>query len=230
MIAEFAQRGQIDESTAHRLLLLVAVACHIRLYHYMNKKSQDDYVVENYDAAFTQTIPLQFTNIMSRKDLIRYFCDVQLLQEHLANPMCYFDLGNCMKKSNIWFSLLLKNSIYAHDEVIQEGKQYLKKGKIFREDDLLVMYQIAYAYQWKDNHSSAIKYFQQITRNVTFGKLSIQFQAFTKFYLFYSKIYAKNFEEVLNTSNQILKNPKFDIYAGNFHFMKGLAYNSMGHY
>ena len=230
IIAEFAERGQIDENTAHRLSFLVAVACHIRLYHYMDRKSQDDYIVENYYAAFTPTIPLHFTNIMSRKDLIRYFCDVQLLQNHLADSTCNFDLGNCMKKSNVWFSLMLKNCINAHDEVIHDGEQYLKKREIIKEDDLLVMFNIAYAYQLKNNHSSAIKYFEQITRNSAFDKLSRQYQALTKIYLFISKITNGELEKVLKASNQILKNPKFDIYASDFHFVKGLAYTSMGHH
>ena len=231
IIAEFAERRQIDDSTAHRLSLLVTVACHIRLYHYMDRKSQDDYVVENYDAAMiTQVKSLRFTNIMSRKNLITYFCDVQLLQNYLANPTRYFDLGNCMKKSNVWFSLLIKNIINAYDEVIHEGEQYMQKREIVKEDDLLVMFNIAYAYQWKNNHSTAIKYFEQITRNATFDNLWIGYQSFTKFHLFYSEIINGKFEEVLKASNQILKNPKFDIYASKFHFIKGLAHTFMGHY
>jgi len=223
IIVDFRKRGIIDDSTAHRLSLMVAVACHIRLHTYMTKQTQNDMVASDQNSFFEKSTPLYISKIISKKDLIKYFCDVSLLQAYFRFSQEYKCLNDLYQKSTLWHSLVIKIKFNLFEEVIEEGESHLKNCRILSHNDLMVMFYVALAHQNLNHTRKSLNQLEKIEQHAAFSNLPTSIKSRLYFSMFDLKCSVGQCRQVIDDITYITKTRKFE-NVFHFYMIKGFAF------
>ena len=176
IIDDFQNLNKIDENTAHRLSLIVTIACHIRLNTYMAKRSQDDYFVTGNPILFSSSTPFNISHIISTKDLAEYMSDVFTLQAYLCDPSGLGTLCKLYSKTPIHQSLGIKLFLCLKNDIIEEGEHYLENQEILDQNDLMVKVYVALAYI-SINSIKSLKFLEEVTQHCLFNTLTLEVQS-----------------------------------------------------
>ena len=151
ILEELHQKHIINDNAYHDLSFAVAIACHIRLFQYMKKKSQEDLIGEFSQDFFRSEKFKFFLSVVSKEEFAKFFSTVLrlqtlLLEKDTSNADMYFD------RSTVWPELLTKIFMGLYDEAINEGESYFKvKQDINDMNDAVTAIYAAKAYYAKGN-------------------------------------------------------------------------------
>ena len=140
IINELLKEKKISEFTAHKFLVAVAVACHIRLFQYNLKKRQDDDIYKEAEQPSKEKLK-EMTNVVSQDNLVKCLLTVHLLQRMLKDNLNLNTFDFCWRENNSYFKMAFLNRLGLYHEAISEGE-----STTFDKDDWLKVYHFGHAY------------------------------------------------------------------------------------
>ena len=146
IIKELQKKQKINEITALRLSFAIAVSCHVRLFHYMDQKRQDDNI--SFDNAKSPAEKLQcLTKAVSINSLTKCLTTAFFLQLMLKIKVKLTDYDKTLENIEKWSHVRFLTLLGAHDEAIRYGGLCLENITKFEEKDINVLYQLVIAYR-----------------------------------------------------------------------------------
>ena len=158
IIDEFQRRHEINDVSAHRLSHSVAVACHVRLYHYMSKKQQDDSVFKQSEKIGVEAKIKELKKAVSKTCLVNCIATSFILQQLLARPnseICHFD--ECFNELNFSAQLVSFNVLYLNEEGISFGERHLPTQENLKESELIGCESLADMYAVTGQHEKVLQ-------------------------------------------------------------------------
>ena len=129
IIQECFTRNIFSDYTSTKLKNAVAVACHVRLFHYMNKKRQQDYIHGEND--FWGRAKLQeMTKVVSINNLIDALTTASTIQLFLRNNIDISEIDEFLQYSNIEKQIPVLNMLGLFNDTIRIGLSCLKNEKL----------------------------------------------------------------------------------------------------
>ena len=132
------QRDIINHSTFHDLSYVVAIACLLRLYQYTRMHKQNDSVTEYSKNFFGSDKSNFFLAVVSKQEFVKFFRTVLRLQTALTVDQSY-NIKKHFVKNEIWPGFAAKALMELYDEVILDGKRYLREQDIQNVEGVAVM-------------------------------------------------------------------------------------------
>ena len=145
IVEELKRMGSLSDYTAHRLSYAVAVACHVRLAHYMTKERQDDEIY-NEDAASNEEKLKPLTRILSSRCLTKCFVSAFFLQLMLTQNTDIAKYEQELHEIEVWCPVRFLSLLGLHNEAIHEGEGCLAHRTKFDKKDVGVLFYLVKAY------------------------------------------------------------------------------------
>jgi len=138
VIDELQRMRKISIFTAHKFSLSVAVACHIRLFHYMSKKRQDDDIYK--ESVLGSEKLKEMTKVVNKHMLVECLQTADILQLILKNKEYLMLFDHHWKKSPT-FQMAILNQLGLYHETIELGENL-----VFHENDSEMLHHFGAAY------------------------------------------------------------------------------------
>ena len=171
IVEELKRMGSLSDYTAHRLSYAVAVACHVRLAHYMTKKRQDDEIY-NEDAASSEEKLKPLTRIVSSRCLTRCLVSAFFLQLMLKKNIRFAKYQKVLQEIEVWCPIRFLNLLGLHDEAIELGELQLKNCKTFNQKDRDILFYLVKAYCDAGKSDKSLEFLLYIREMASLERLS----------------------------------------------------------
>ena len=125
IIDKFQSRQEINDVSAHRLSHSVAVACHIRLLHYMAKKSHDDIIDRTHSYDPIKLKIADFSRAVNKRCLINCLATADTLQIMMKNSNNISKLDSFFQE---WYFAVSQSSAYHFLGLDNEGLLVAKQN------------------------------------------------------------------------------------------------------
>ena len=148
IIEEFQRRNIFNNDTSADLSLALAVACHIRLFHYFSVKKQDDIIRKETETVKGEEKLSDFARIVGIFALCRCLVVSFILQEWFRNDqqvLTHFDYT--LRVQNLPQTMKIWNMLGLYKKVIDMGEQILLINSQFDGRKVQVLSQLGIAYE-----------------------------------------------------------------------------------
>ena len=124
IIEELKRRIIISETAAQRLSLAVAVACHIRLVHYLSKRRQEDNMHKEDEIIGGQKKLKGLKKIVNINWLLKSLVTTMALQECTKMGVNIQIFDNYLHVQEVFLSSVLMLSLGLHHELVRFGETF----------------------------------------------------------------------------------------------------------
>jgi len=199
IINEFQRLELISDFAAHKLLVAVSVACHVRLHQYNSKEKQADSIYKAGDEEGKKKLE-EMTTVISKDTLLDCLLTIHLLQFILSDSvppkLGSFDDYWHKLEGTCKLGMLIRLGLY-HD-VINNAKSFRALMRDFKDWKLLVS-AIGHAYIKLEQYEDCLNFHKAI-----FTKRNID-DSNIKFNYLYSLFALGNYKVAAGESDALLK-------------------------
>ena len=147
IIDEFHLRHVINDHSAQRLSHSVAVACHMRLFHYMSRNKQDDTIHKDTTVAYDGKDKLEeLTKSVSKRCLIKCLATAFILQDMLRRNSGISKFNEFLNALDFTAHMRYFTYFVMFQEGALYGDLYLAKQTTLKEDDYDGYHHLSYMY------------------------------------------------------------------------------------
>ena len=162
IIDEFQRKQVISEVSAHRLSHAVAVVCHIRLFHYMAKKKQDDTIYRESDIIDGRAKLEELTRAVSRGCLIKCLATADSLQLVMKKDDAIGEFNGILNAFDFTAQLRFFYFLGLYKEGITVGERHLANQTVLSENDIVGYFHLSSMYVNEALHDKCIALNRQV--------------------------------------------------------------------
>ena len=137
IIDDIHRRHEINDVSANRLLHAVAVACHVRLFHYMSKNGQDDAIYRQEEPGTAVKLTNTIKTAVNIQWLPKCLATAKILQDVIKKGFAIAEIDDCWRKDYFRAQMYFFSALTFVDEGIAFGEQYLANQEYVTNFDIL---------------------------------------------------------------------------------------------
>ena len=213
----------ISDEATKILSHAVAVACHIRLSHYMSTKQQDDNIYRENEYRGMEKLK-ELTKFISQECLVKCLVTAFVLQILLQNNTYIGDFDNSWEQHKLQARIHILNHLGLHQHALTLCNTQLAQNKTQHWQDVFFLYQSLTTYVILDQDSKIAELLKNLESISTFRLEDHPMYNDIKFMELGYLCNRKKFPEVVHGSEAILRSNLSTLqHKGRFHYLIGRA-------